>query len=143
MLSDLTRHTRLRMALDHTEAIEIVRVLSPRTPVGPSGTGGWENQIMRKSRFSAQPIALALCSPSAGCGPQTLLSLETQSGVCDPKERVEMSNQKKQTSEAAIREIRRRTRRKFSPEEKIRIVLEGHGYSGGRNNKPRFPHRRY
>ncbi len=36
-----------------------------------------------------------------------------------------MSNPKKQTSEAAVREIRRRTRRKFSPEEKIRIVLEG------------------
>ena len=31
----------------------------------------------------------------------------------------------KQTSEAAAREIHRRTRRKFSPEEKIRIVLEG------------------
>ena len=31
----------------------------------------------------------------------------------------------KQASEAAVREIRRRTRRKFSPEEKIRIVLEG------------------
>ena len=36
-----------------------------------------------------------------------------------------MAKQKKQTSEAAVREIRRRTRRKFSPEEKIRIVLEG------------------
>jgi len=37
-----------------------------------------------------------------------------------------MSNQKKkQTSEVTVREIRRRTRRKFSPEEKIRIVLEG------------------
>ncbi len=36
-----------------------------------------------------------------------------------------MSNPKKQTSEAAVREIRRRTRRKFSPKEKIRIVLEG------------------
>ncbi|MBC8188675.1 MAG: transposase [Proteobacteria bacterium] len=36
-----------------------------------------------------------------------------------------MTNPKKQTSEAAVREIRRRTRRKFSPEEKIRIVLEG------------------
>ena len=36
-----------------------------------------------------------------------------------------MTNQKKQSSEAAVREIRRRTRRKFSPEEKIRIVLEG------------------
>jgi len=32
---------------------------------------------------------------------------------------------KKQTSEAAVREIRRRTRRKFAPEEKVRIVLEG------------------
>jgi hypothetical protein len=36
-----------------------------------------------------------------------------------------MTNQKKQSSEAAVREIRRRSRRKFSPEEKIRIVLEG------------------
>ena len=36
-----------------------------------------------------------------------------------------MANQKKRSSEAAVREIRRRTRRKFSPEEKIRIVLEG------------------
>ena len=33
-----------------------------------------------------------------------------------------MTKQKKQSSEAAVREIRRRTRRKFSPEEKIRIV---------------------
>ena len=36
-----------------------------------------------------------------------------------------MSNERKQSTEAAVREIRRRTRRKFSPEEKIRIVLEG------------------
>ncbi len=36
-----------------------------------------------------------------------------------------MSNQKKQSAETAVRDIRRRTRRKFSPEEKIRIVLEG------------------
>lgn len=36
-----------------------------------------------------------------------------------------MTKQKKQSSQAAVREIRRRTRRKFSPEEKIRIVLEG------------------
>jgi transposase len=35
-----------------------------------------------------------------------------------------MEKQKKQTSEAAVREIRRRTRRKFSLEEKIRVVLE-------------------
>ena len=36
-----------------------------------------------------------------------------------------MSASKKQSSEAAVREIRRRTRRIFSSEEKIRIVLEG------------------
>ncbi len=36
-----------------------------------------------------------------------------------------MTKQKKQSTESAVREIRRRTRRKFSPEEKIRIVLEG------------------
>ncbi len=36
-----------------------------------------------------------------------------------------MTNPKKQSTEAAVRAIRRRTRRKFSPEEKIRIVLEG------------------
>jgi transposase len=36
-----------------------------------------------------------------------------------------MSKQKKQSAEAAVRDIRRRTRRKFAPEEKIRIVLEG------------------
>ena len=36
-----------------------------------------------------------------------------------------MSNQKKQSSEAAVREIRRRSRRKFSPEEETRIVLDG------------------
>jgi transposase len=36
-----------------------------------------------------------------------------------------MTNHKKRSSEAAVREIHRRTRSKFSPEEKIRIVLEG------------------
>ena len=36
-----------------------------------------------------------------------------------------MTRTKKQSTEAAVREIRRRTRRKFAPEEKIRIVLEG------------------
>ncbi len=36
-----------------------------------------------------------------------------------------MTKQSKQSTEAAVRDIRRRTRRKFSPEEKIRIVLEG------------------
>ena len=42
-----------------------------------------------------------------------------------PEERLDMSRTKKQATEAAVREIRRRTRRKFAPEEKIRIVLEG------------------
>jgi transposase-like protein len=32
---------------------------------------------------------------------------------------------KKETAEKAVREIRRRTRRRFSAEEKIRIVIEG------------------
>ena len=36
-----------------------------------------------------------------------------------------MTRTKKQSTEAAIREIRRKTRRKFAPEEKVRIVLEG------------------
>jgi len=36
-----------------------------------------------------------------------------------------MPRTKKQSTEAAVREIRRRTRRKFAPEEKIRIVLDG------------------
>jgi transposase len=36
-----------------------------------------------------------------------------------------MTSKKKQSTEAAVREIRRGTRRKFAPEEKVRIVLEG------------------
>ena len=36
-----------------------------------------------------------------------------------------MSRKKKPSAEAAVRDIRRRTRRRFSAEEKIRIVLEG------------------
>ena len=36
-----------------------------------------------------------------------------------------MATGKKQSTEAAVREIRRPPRRKFAPEEKIRIVLEG------------------
>jgi len=36
-----------------------------------------------------------------------------------------MSKERKQSTEAAVCEIRRKTRRKFSPEEKVRIVLEG------------------
>ena len=41
-----------------------------------------------------------------------------------------MTTQKKQSTEAAVRDIRRRTRRKFSPEEKIRIVLDGTPFEG-------------
>ena len=36
-----------------------------------------------------------------------------------------MSSEVSRSPEAVVREIRRKTRRKFSPEEKIRIVLEG------------------
>ena len=36
-----------------------------------------------------------------------------------------MPAKRKQSAENVIKDIRRRTRRKFSPEEKIRIVLEG------------------
>jgi hypothetical protein len=43
----------------------------------------------------------------------------------NPKESLTMARKKKPSAEPAVREIRRRTRRKFSPEEKIRIVLEG------------------
>jgi transposase len=46
-------------------------------------------------------------------------------GSWDPEESLPMPRTKKQSTEAAaVREIRRRTRRKFAPEEKIRIVLE-------------------
>jgi transposase len=41
-----------------------------------------------------------------------------------PEEHLDMTKQK-QSTEAAVREIRRRTRRKFVPEGKVRIVLEG------------------
>ena len=41
---------------------------------------------------------------------------------------------KKQSTEAAVRKIRRRTRRKFSPEEKICIVLEGFRGKSGRGS---------
>ena len=36
-----------------------------------------------------------------------------------------MNQKKKKSPEAIVREIKRKTRRKFSSEEKIRIVLEG------------------
>ena len=36
-----------------------------------------------------------------------------------------MSTKKKQSPESIVREIKRKTRRKFTSEEKIRIILEG------------------
>ena len=36
-----------------------------------------------------------------------------------------MSKERKQSTEAAVREIRRKTRRRFAPERMIQIVLEG------------------
>ena len=36
-----------------------------------------------------------------------------------------MRSEEKRSPESVVREIRRKARRKFSPEEKIRIVLEG------------------
>ena len=36
-----------------------------------------------------------------------------------------MSKARKQSTEAAVREIRRKTRKKFAPEQMIRVVLEG------------------
>ena len=36
-----------------------------------------------------------------------------------------MPRKKKQSSEAAVREIRRRTRRRFSAGKRVRVVLEG------------------
>ena len=50
--------------------------------------------------------------------------LRDTSRVQNPWERLDMTK-KKPSAEAAVREIRRRTRRKFAPEEKVRIVLEG------------------
>ena len=56
-----------------------------------------------------------------------------------------MTKQNKQSAEAAVRDIRRRTRRKFSPEEKIRIVLEGlaitvnQGRCANRTRRSRMP----
>jgi transposase len=51
--------------------------------------------------------------------------LKTLYGASDPEESLDISKERKQSTEAAVREIRRRTRRKFAPEEKVRIVLEG------------------
>ena len=48
---------------------------------------------------------------------------------------------KKQSTEAQVREIRRRTRRKFSAEEKIRIVLDvPHGSRVHHRRPPRCYH---
>jgi transposase len=42
-----------------------------------------------------------------------------------PLEEKRMSTKKKSSPESIVREIKRKTRRKYSAEEKIRIVLEG------------------
>ena len=68
---------------------------------------------------------LNYCFPSAAFGLLGDLNQEPLYGVSSPEESLEMSKERKQSTEAAVREIRRRTRRKFSPEEKVRIVLEG------------------
>jgi len=65
-----------------------------------------------------------ICFPSAVFGQIGDLSQKTLHGVHSPEESLDVTK-KKQSTESAAREIRRRTRRKFSPEEKIRIVLEG------------------
>ena len=53
------------------------------------------------------------------------LSLGTHYGVSYHEECVSMAGRQKQSTEAAVSEIRRKTRRRFAPEVKIRIVLEG------------------
>jgi hypothetical protein len=49
-----------------------------------------------------------------------------------------MSKERKQSTEAAVREIRRKTRRKFAPEQMIRIVLEGLRASDAQTGFERF-----
>lgn len=43
----------------------------------------------------------------------------------DPEENLDIADQNKRSTEAAVREIRFGTRREFSLEEKIQIVLDG------------------
>ena len=49
-----------------------------------------------------------------------------------------MSKKRKQSTEAAVREIRSKTRRKFAPEQMIRIVLEGLRASDAQTGFERF-----
>ena len=72
-----------------------------------------------------RPHSSQLCFPSEEVGQLSGLVYETYHGVLGPGESLEMTGRKKQSTEAAVREIRRKTRRKFAPEEKVRIVLEG------------------
>jgi transposase len=45
--------------------------------------------------------------------------------IIKPSKEISMSTKKKQSPDSIVREIKRRTRRKFTAEEKIRIILEG------------------
>ncbi len=46
-------------------------------------------------------------------------------GFKNPEESLDMTRTKKQSTEAAVREIRRKTRRKFAPEENLPRKLAG------------------
>lgn len=46
-------------------------------------------------------------------------------GILEQKEERAMKSKDHQSPESVVREIKRKTRRKFSSEEKIRIILEG------------------
>ena len=62
---------------------------------------------------------------SAKLGPKWGAELRDTFGGKKASKECQMSRKKKPSAEAAVRDIRRRTRRRFSSEEKIRIVLEG------------------
>ena len=70
-------------------------------------------------------VVCLACFRSAVFGQIGDLIQETLHGPFGPQERLDLTKVKELSAEAAVREIRRRTRRKFSPDEKIRIVLEG------------------
>lgn len=50
-----------------------------------------------------------------------------------PSRESQMPRKKKQSATNAVREIRRQTRRKYRPEEEIRIVLAGKGHERGQD----------
>jgi transposase len=45
--------------------------------------------------------------------------------IIKPNKEISMNTKKKQSPDSIVREIKRKTRRKFTAEEKIRIILEG------------------